>query len=170
MKRKIWIVTFNKFLELTFIFGEFLDQGPVVVLQRQLKRPRLSGWDRLVLLWLANKLRTWKSALLIVQPDTRLRWHRDGFRRYWRAKSKARPAQATIAPETIALIKQMAAENRTWGAQRICGELLKVGLWVANAPSRNTCDKPVYRAPQGKPGARFCTTTLPTSGRVTSSQ
>ncbi len=84
-----------------------------------------------MLLWLANKLRWWKSALLILQPDTLLRWHREGFRWYWRAKSKSRPVQGTIAAETIALIKQMAAQNRTWGAQRIRGELLKVGLQVA---------------------------------------
>src|SRR5258708_1938596 len=83
----------------------------LVVLQRQVKRPRFSGWDRLVLLWLANKLRTWKSTLLILQPDTLLRWHREGFRRYWRAKSKPRVPQETIPAETIALIRQMAVEN-----------------------------------------------------------
>lgn len=103
----------------------------LIVLQRQVKRPRFSRWDRLVLLWLANKMRTWKSALLILQPDTLLRWHRKGFRWYWRAKSTPRAPQKTIPAETIALIKQMATENRTWGAQRIRGELLKVGLRVA---------------------------------------
>jgi putative transposase len=103
----------------------------LIVLQRQVKRPRFSRWDRLVLLWLANKVRTWKSALLILQPDTLLRWHRKGFRWYWRAKSTPPAPQATIPAETIALIKQMATENRSWGAQRIRGELLKVGLRVA---------------------------------------
>src|SRR5579871_650015 len=71
----------------------------LVVLQRQVKRPRFSRWDRLILLWLANKLRTWKSALLILQPDTLLRWHRDGFRWYWRAKSTPRSPQKTIPME-----------------------------------------------------------------------
>src|SRR5260370_5902546 len=78
----------------------------LVVLQRQVKRPRFNRWDRMVLLWLANKVRSWKSALLILQPDTLLRWHRDGFRWYWRAKSKSRRVQATIPAETVALIKQ----------------------------------------------------------------
>src|SRR5258708_10131616 len=103
----------------------------LVVLQRQVKRPRFRRWDRLVLLWLDNKVRTWKSTLLILQPDTLLCWHRDGFRRSWRANSMPGHPQATMASETIALIKQMAAENRTWGAERIRGELLKLGLRVA---------------------------------------
>ena len=103
----------------------------LVVLQRQVKRPCFSRWDRLILLWLANKVRTWKNAVLILLPDTLLRWHREGFRLYWRAKSTPRSPQETIPTETIALIKQMALENRTWGAERIRGELLKVGLRVA---------------------------------------
>src|SRR5258708_24733311 len=75
----------------------------LVVLQRQVKRPRFSRWDRLILLWLANKLRRWKSALLILQPDTLLRWHRDGFRWYWRAKSTPRPPPHSIPAVTISL-------------------------------------------------------------------
>lgn len=51
----------------------------LVVLRRQVKRPRFGRWDRLILLWLANKARSWKSAVLILQPDTLLRWHREGF-------------------------------------------------------------------------------------------
>lgn len=77
----------------------------LLVLQRQVKRPRFSRWDWLILLWLANKVRTWKNALLILHPDTLLRWHRECFRPYWRAKSTPRPLQPTIPAETIAPIK-----------------------------------------------------------------
>jgi putative transposase len=70
-----------------------------------------------------------------VQPDTLLHWHRDLFRRFWRRKSRASaPAhRPPIAPETIALIREMAVANRTWGAERICGELLKLHIRVAKA-------------------------------------
>jgi putative transposase len=69
--------------------------------------------------------------LLIVQPATLLRWHREGFRLYWKAKSRLRAHLARIAADTIALIKQLARENRTWDAERIRGELLKLNIRVA---------------------------------------
>src|SRR5262249_31284482 len=70
---------------------------------------------------------------LIVQPETLLRWHRQGFRLFWRPKSRATTSTARpkVAAETIALIKEMAAANRLWGAERIRGELLKLGIRVA---------------------------------------
>jgi putative transposase len=67
---------------------------------------------------------------LIVQPDTLLRWHRELFRLYWKRKSKAHAHKPKVAPETIALIREMAKENRLWGAERIRGELLKLGIHV----------------------------------------
>ncbi len=75
-------------------------------------------------------VRTWKQALFIVQPETLLRWHRQGFRLYWKHKSRAAPPKPKISPETVALIKEMARDNRRWGAERIRGELLKLGLRV----------------------------------------
>jgi putative transposase len=69
--------------------------------------------------------------LLIVKPETLLHWHRQGFRLFWKIKSKPKSSNPKIAEETIALIKQMAAENRLWGAERIQGELLKLGIKVA---------------------------------------
>jgi putative transposase len=75
-------------------------------------------------------LRTWKQALFIVQPETLLRWHRERFRFFWKHKSKADSRQPKIPPETIALIKEMASTNRLWGAERIRGELLKLGIRV----------------------------------------
>jgi len=65
-----------------------------------------------------------------VQPDTLLRWHRELFRLYWKRKSKTASRKPKIAEETIALIREMATNNRLWGAERIRGELLKLGLRV----------------------------------------
>jgi hypothetical protein len=100
------------------------------VLQRQIRRPKLSWRDRALIVFLASKLRSWKQALVIVQPDTVLRWHRDLFRRIWKRKTKSdkKPGKPPLADEVVALIKQMTEENRTWGAKRIRGELLKLGL------------------------------------------
>jgi putative transposase len=80
---------------------------------------------------LASWFSCWRQALLIVKPDTLIRWHRQGFRLFWKIKSSRKSSKPKIAEETVALIKQMAAENRLWGAERIQGELLKLGIKVA---------------------------------------
>ena len=102
----------------------------LIVLHRQVKRPLLTQHDRFRLVLLARFTRFWKQALHIVQPDTLLRWHRDLFRFYWRLKSKRKQNKPKIPPETIDLIRKMANENRLWGAERIRGELLKLGIKV----------------------------------------
>src|SRR5207248_10395904 len=97
----------------------------VLVLRRAVKRPVVTPLDRGLLILLASRLRTWASALLIVQPATVLRWHRQGFRLFWRRKSApcSRPSPLGIA--TIDLIRQMARDNPLRGAARLRGELLK---------------------------------------------
>jgi transposase InsO family protein len=87
------------------------------------------------LVLLASRVRAWRAALLIVQPDTLLRWHRQLFRGSWRRQSRAAaPAhRPPLAPETVALIREMAAANRLWGTERIRGELLKLGIRVARS-------------------------------------
>src|SRR5213080_1977538 len=102
----------------------------LIVLRRQVKRPTFSRTDRILLVLLARLVRTWQQALLIVQPDTLLRWHRELFRLYWKRRSKASSHQPKVAAETIALIGEMATNNRLWGAERIRGELLKLGIRV----------------------------------------
>ena len=102
----------------------------LIVLRRQVKRPACAKTDRMLLVLLARMVRTWKQALFIVQPETLLRWHRQGFRLYWKYKSRAAAPKPKIAAETVALIKQMARDNRLWGAERIRGELLKLGIHV----------------------------------------
>jgi putative transposase len=102
----------------------------LIILRRQVKRPACKKTDRFLMLLLAKILRTWKQTLLIVQPETLLRWHRELFRLFWKHKSKADSRQPKLSPETIALIKEMARNNRLWGAERIRGELLKLGIRV----------------------------------------
>src|SRR5215216_5656559 len=90
----------------------------VLVLHRTARRPTFTPLDRGLLVLLASRLRTWASALLIVQPETVLRWHRQGFRLFWRRKSASRSRPSSLAPTTIDLIQQMARDNRLWGAER----------------------------------------------------
>jgi len=107
----------------------FLRQQ-LVVLRRQVKRPVPTPADRLRLVLLARLVRGWRAALLIVQPETLLRWHRQGVRLVWRARSRGASKRPQIAAETVATILRLAAENRLWGAERIRGELLKLGIRV----------------------------------------
>ena len=103
----------------------------LIILRRQVKRPACSKTDRMLLVLLARAARSWKQGLLIVQPDTLLGWHRQAFRWFWRQRSKAAATKPKISPETVALIKSMARDNRLWGAERIRGELLRSGMHVA---------------------------------------
>ncbi|MDP9311670.1 MAG: integrase core domain-containing protein [Chloroflexota bacterium] len=103
----------------------------LIVLNRSVKRPRLTTTDRSLLVLLASGVRMWKDALLIVQPDTLLRWHRQGFRLFWRRKSRSGARAPRIPLETITLIKDMAVSNRLWGVKRIQGELLKLDIKVS---------------------------------------
>ncbi len=106
--------------------------------RHSVKRPRCGATDRALVVLLASRVRAWRSAPLIVQPDTLLRWHRHLFRRYWARKSRAAaPAhRPPLAPETLALIQELAAANRLWGAERIRGELLKLDSRVATSTIR----------------------------------
>lgn len=100
----------------------------LIVLNRQVKRPQLTNSDRFCLVFLIRFTVFWKQALHIVQPDTLLRWHRELFRFYWKRKSQGKPKTSA---ETIDLIRKMAVENCLWGAERIRGELLKLGIEVS---------------------------------------
>ena len=93
----------------------------LIVLERQVKHPTFTPLDRGLLVMLASRLPHWKQALLIVKPETLLKWHRRGFKLFWRHKSQGQARQPRIDEETIALIKRMAVENRRWGTKRIRG-------------------------------------------------
>ncbi len=103
----------------------------LVILQRHIKRPVYRKTDRLLLVFLASMTGAWKQALFLVQPETILRWHRELFRVFWKHKSKVRSKKPRLSSETIAFIKEIAANNRLWGAERIRGELLKLDIRVS---------------------------------------
>ena len=88
-----------------------LRQSPLV-LRRQVRRPALTPAERLRLVLLTRLARGWRAALLIVQPDTLLRWHRQGRRLVWRARSAVATKQPQVPAETVALIQRLAAEHR----------------------------------------------------------
>jgi putative transposase len=114
----------------------FLRQQ-VIVLKRQIARPQLTAKDRGLLVLLASRVRDWRNAPMIVKPKTLLRWHRQGFHLFWKAKSKGQARKPRISEETIALIKRMAIDNRRWGTKRIRGELLKLGIRVNKGTIRH---------------------------------
>ena len=100
------------------------------VLRRVSGRPHLRLGDRLRLLLSASLLPAWREAIVIVQPETILKWHRSAYRLFWRRRSKSRN-RTRLRADTIDLIRDMAKRNRLWGAERIRGELLKLGIKVA---------------------------------------
>jgi len=121
----------------------------LIVARRTVRRPQLTTKDRALMVLASAFCRTWRDATLIVSPNTVLRWHREGFRLLWKWKSKRRrAAPPRIADSTIELVQRMARENRLWGAERIRGELLKLGIRV----SKRTIQR-LLRAPR-PPGDR----------------
>src|SRR3981189_2758749 len=104
------------------------------VLRRQAPlKPRLRVADRLVFVWLYRLFPAVLNAVTIVQPETVIRWHRTGFRLYWRWKSRSRGGRPRIPGEIRHLIREMSLANRLRGAPRSHGELLKLGIEVAQS-------------------------------------
>ncbi len=101
----------------------------LAVYQRQTPRPRLCRRDRLFWIWLCRHWAGWRSGLVIVKPETVLRWHREGYRRYWRKRSKGRAGRPRIPRRHIEFIRRISTENPRWGEKRIALELeLKLGV------------------------------------------
>jgi transposase InsO family protein len=106
----------------------------IAVLRRSVNRPHLKKGDRLFWALLSRIWTNWAETLTIVKPETVIRWHRKGFRLYWtwksRRKGKGRPAVASAIRE---LIRKMSWANPCWGAPRVHGELLKLGIDISQA-------------------------------------
>jgi hypothetical protein len=124
------------------------------VLRRRLHgRVRLTNHDR----WFFSQLYRWFPAILqvptIIRPETLMRWHRAGFRCYWRWKSRRRGGRPQIDTELRALIRLMSMENPFWGAPRIHGELLKLGFEVAQSSVAKWSSD---AGRQARDGAPFC--------------
>jgi transposase InsO family protein len=106
----------------------------VNVLRRRLPpKPKLTVADRLLFVWLYRLFPSVLAAITIVQPETIIRWHRTGFRLYWRWKSRSRGGRPKVPMAIQRLIREMSLANRLWGAPRIHGELLKLGIEVAQS-------------------------------------
>jgi transposase InsO family protein len=120
-------------------------EAEIIMLRHQLNvlgrrlptKPKLSGIDRLLFVWLYRLFPSVLSAVAIVQPETIIRWHRAGFRLYWRWKSRSRGGRPKVPLEIRHLIREMSLTNRLWGAPRIHGELLKLGIDVAQSTVAN---------------------------------
>src|SRR5262252_443840 len=98
----------------------------VTVLQRTHKRPVLKPGDRCLWVWLSRLWSRWRSALIIVMPETVIGWHRQGFRWYWTFKVRHGKAGRPHVPKQIrGLIRTVSRENPIWGAPRIHSELMK---------------------------------------------
>ena len=107
----------------------------LLVLQRSARahKVRLTASDRFLWVWLPRLWREWRSALLIVKPETVIAWHRRGFRLYWSWKSRHPQGRPSLSREAIDLIRRMSLVNPRWGAPRIHGELLKLGFELSEA-------------------------------------
>src|SRR5271167_1647299 len=110
-----------------------LRQQLIVLRRRHPKRVLLWNIDRLLMVWLNRLYPSLLDAIIIVQPETVIRWHRCGFRAYWRWKSRHVGGRPRIDSEIRALIRRMSRENPLWGAPRIHGELLMLGIEVAES-------------------------------------
>jgi len=108
----------------------------LAVLKHGRSRPRLTDADRLFWVLLSRIWSDWRASLHVVQPETVLRWHRQGFRYYWRWKSRRR-GRPKIDPEVRTMIRKMCQANPLWGAPRIHGELLKLGSEISEATVSN---------------------------------
>jgi len=118
----------------------------LAVLKRKRTRPRLGVFDKFFWVFVRRFWSGWKRALIVVDPETVVRWHRAGFRLYWRLISKVRTqvGRKQMSKEVRELIFRMVAENATWGAPRIHGELLMLGFDV----SERTISRWMKRAPR----------------------
>jgi transposase InsO family protein len=124
----------------------FALRHQLAVYQRSPRRPRIGPADRLLWAWLSRVWSGWRDILVLVQPETIIRWQRRRFRDYWRRLSiSGRPGRPAVPRELRDLIRRMSAANPSWGSPRIVGELRKLGIDVAKA----TVDK--YRVRVRKP-------------------
>lgn len=116
-------------------------EAEIVLLRHQLNvlrrripsKPKLAVVDRLLFVWLYRLFPSVLNAITIVQPETVIRWHRTGFRLYWRWRSRSRGGRPKAPLEIRRLIREMSLANRLWGAPRIHGELLKLGIDIAQS-------------------------------------
>ena len=120
-------------------------------LQRAVRRPRLRTPDRIFWIVLAKTWRRWRTALVLVQPDTVVRWHRDWLRRRWAQRSKRTGnGRPPVDSELRALVREIATANPLWGAPRLHGELCKLGIEI----SERTVSRLLAHRRRANPGSQ----------------
>jgi putative transposase len=142
----------------TLLLENLALRQQLAALKRRHPRPRLAAFDRFFWVVARRFWPGWKQALIIVNPDTVVRWHRSGFAFYWRAISRARRmvGRRRISKQVRDLIFRMVTENPTWGAPRIHGELLMPGFDVSERTISVGCaERREIRSPLNV-GSPFC--------------
>jgi transposase InsO family protein len=132
------------------VLENLLLRHQLTVLTRPTRSRRRVGFRRLdKRMWvLVRRLRRdWRRHLVVVTPDTVVRWHRAGWRLYWRWRSRSPGGRPRLSPEVQELIARMSQENPLWGSERIHGELLKLGFAVSNRSIRRYRGRPPGRPP-----------------------
>ena len=117
-----------------------------IILRRKVRGGvRLTNSDRLFFIQLYRWFPSILKAITIIRPETIVRWHRAGFRRYWGCKSRSLGGRPPVDTGLRALIRRMSVDNPLWGAPRIHGELLKLGFELAESTVANGMDRPCSR-------------------------
>jgi transposase InsO family protein len=151
----VWTIIYAFFCDRTELALENLAlRQQLASLKHKTKRPRLRKRDRIFWALLSRIWLNWRSALLIVQPETVVRWHRRGFKLFWRWKSRSEPGRPKIELEIRKLIRRMSRENPIWGVPRIQSELALLGHSVSEATVRK------YRIRHRKPPSQTWRTFL----------
>ena len=130
-----------------------LRQQLAVVTRPTRRRPRLHSRDKLFWVWLRALRRDWRQHVVLVRPETVVRWHHHTWKLFWRWRSRHRPGRPRLSAEVRELIAQMARQNPRWGSERIRGELLKLGLTV----SKRSIQRYRRRGPAGPPSQTWRT-------------
>ena len=111
------------------------------ILKRKTKKPKLLNSDRILISIISRYLKNWEKSIVIVKPQSVIIWHRRGFKLFWKWKSRKKLGRPGINPEIRKLIRDISLANRLWGAPRIHGELLKLGIEVSQATVRRYMPK-----------------------------
>ena len=111
----------------------YLRQQLIILKRSAPARPRLKATDRLIFVFLYRLFPSLIDASIVFQPETLLRWHRRGFRLFWRWKSRRRVGRPALAAVIRSLVRRISRENPLWGAPRIHGELLKLGIEIGQS-------------------------------------
>ena len=136
MIRVLFLAVFRCFRSRMVLQAEIIAlRHQLIVLQRKNAghRIQMQTWDRILWVWLSRIWSGWRSALLLVKPETVIAWHRKGFKLYWAWKSRPADGRPAVSAEICSLIRKMSLANPRWGAPRIHGELLKLGIKLSES-------------------------------------